>query len=105
MGVHFTYIVQRKIRKQNRLLVNAFFVSVLLLLCVYVAHAQTVASDLTVKKLFVFPGKITSTSWKNTNALYSQDYGNNALYQEFTQQGSAYLDVPDLIKSNPPAFI
>ena len=75
---------------QRHFWVKLLFVVAAVLLCSYVVHAENTPA-LTARTLYVFPSRITSADWNNVAGLYTQDYGNNALYQDFNRTGSAYL--------------
>ncbi len=65
-------------------------VSVVVLVCVSVVHGDETPYSL--RTLYVFPSSVTTTSWVGVEKIYSQEYDDHALYQDFRKSGAAYLD-------------
>jgi len=76
--------------------------AVTLLLCitvffsVYLVYASFIDSFTKKQSLNVLPSVIDSALWQNTDALYFQDLREEALFQSFTQNNSAFLKLEEL---------
>lgn len=92
-------------RQKYRIIISSS--GVLFLGAVIVFAATTVPTAEPVVKsqtLNVYPGHISSETWKDIELLYSQDLSNDALYNEFDESSSAtiYPTTPEAEKPADP---
>ncbi len=60
---------------------------------VYVSGQSASPREFTIETLNVFPDSISSDGWVNIETLYDQNLSEDALYQEFNNSNSAYIDL------------
>jgi hypothetical protein len=61
----------------------------------YLVYAETVTltqDPVAVQSVYVFPGRVTADGWRNLSTITTQNADEEALYQDFNQINSAYID-------------
>ncbi len=84
-----------KTHQFRNLLLGILFLGVLFGVWVFEVFAQDSSDGMVDQTLYVFPSTVTSSDWKNVDALYSQDADADALYQDFSEDMAAYIEVPE----------